>query len=535
MAKTLSSKFVESFLIRTNDPNRKLWLHRFLVLLLTFIVYTIYHMSRKPMSVVKSRLFNGNVTDHQNNWPPFDGSNANTFLSILDGAYWGTYAIGMFFTGFLAERSNLRYFLSISLSICGLLCIVSGSAFYLKIHSLWFFIITQVLTGLAESTGWPAVLAIMGGWFGSTKKGFIFGIWSLHTSVGNMLGTTIAGIFVDFNWGLSFIVPGLLCIIISIVIFFLLVEKPSDVDLIVNMTLPDDNRQMKLSDEESITNTVSTISLSSTIDSKIVKNSSSSSSSSLSTKKSESNSLKSSSSSTTSSEPIGIWDALFIPGVIEFSICLFFTKSVSYIFLTWLPKFISTTNRIPASESAYISIMFDIGGSVGSIMAGLMSDIINAGGITCIIFLLMAIPSLFLLAHFSSISLAINLALQFMAGFFINGPYSLIITSVSANLACTVPSKAATATISAIIDGTGSIGAAIGPAITGPLSDYFTWNSVFYLCMVGDFIAACCLVRVAWNEWKRNHCSILKRCNSSISNDDYLSSSIQSDEKQIVS
>ena len=37
--------------------------------------------------------------------------------------------------------------------------------------------------------------------------------------------------------------------------------------------------------------------------------------------------------------------------------------------------------------------MFDIGGSVGSIMAGLMSDIINAGGITCIIFLLMAIPS----------------------------------------------------------------------------------------------------------------------------------------------
>lgn len=228
MAKTLSSKLVESFLIRTNDPNRKLWLHRFLVLLLTFIVYTIYHMSRKPMSIVKSRLFNGNSTDHQNNWPPFDGPNANSFLSILDGAYWGTYAFGMFFTGYIAERSNLRYFLSISLSTCGVLCIVSGSAFYFQIHSLWFFIITQVLTGLAESTGWPAVLAIIGGWFGSTKKGFIFGIWALHTSLGNMLGTAIAGVFVDFDWGLSFIVPGLFCIAIAIVIFFLLVESKSN-------------------------------------------------------------------------------------------------------------------------------------------------------------------------------------------------------------------------------------------------------------------------------------------------------------------
>ncbi|OTF73715.1 hypothetical protein BLA29_002691 [Euroglyphus maynei] len=188
--------------------------------------------------------------------------------------------------------------------------------------------------------------------------------------------------------------------------------------------------------------------------------------------------------------------------------------------------------------------MFDIGGSFGSIMAGLMSDLINAGGITCIIFLLMAIPSLFLLAHFSSINLAINLILQFMAGFFINGPYSLIITSVSANLACKVPSKAATATVSAIIDGTGSIGAAIGPAITGPLSDHFTWDSVFYVCMVGDFIAASCLIRVAWSEWKRkrsnsnnnntSNTSWQERRNSNISND-YTSSSINSDEKQIVS
>lgn len=38
---------------------------------------------------------------------------------------------------------------------------------------------------------------------------------------------------------------------------------------------------------------------------------------------------------------INFWNAFAIPGVLEFSTCFFFTKSVSYIFLNWLPKFIS--------------------------------------------------------------------------------------------------------------------------------------------------------------------------------------------------
>ena len=33
-------------------------------------------------------------------------------------------------------------------------------------------------------------------------------------------------------------------------------------------------------------------------------------------------------------------------GVIEFSLCLFFSKLVSYTFLYWLPSFIMETGRI---------------------------------------------------------------------------------------------------------------------------------------------------------------------------------------------
>lgn len=221
---TLNTKIVESFFIRTKDENRKLWFHRFLVLLLTFLVYVIYHMTRKPMSVVKSKLFNGNVSDNEN-WAPFDGESANELLSLIDGAYWGTYALAMFFTGYIAERSNLRYYLTISMLLCGMMCIVFGMSYYLHIHSLMFFMIVAILSGMVEATGWPAVIAIIGGWFGSRKKGFIFGVWSLHTSIGNMLGTTIAGAFVDYSWGLSFILPGIICMAFAIIVFLLLVPS----------------------------------------------------------------------------------------------------------------------------------------------------------------------------------------------------------------------------------------------------------------------------------------------------------------------
>jgi OPA family glycerol-3-phosphate transporter-like MFS transporter 1/2 len=99
----------------------------------------------------------------------------------------------MFMAGYVAERSNIRYFLATSLIICGISCYLFGIAFYLNIHYFYYFIIIQILTGIAQSTGFPAVMAVVGKWFDSTKKGMIFGIWNTHGSLGNVAGAAIAG------------------------------------------------------------------------------------------------------------------------------------------------------------------------------------------------------------------------------------------------------------------------------------------------------------------------------------------------------
>lgn len=460
--------------INGDDPKRKLFLHRTMVLFLTFLIYTTYHLTRKPMSVVKSKLYIGaNSTE---NWKPFDGQYGKTMLSIMDALYWGNYAIFMFFTGYLAERSDMRYFLTGALMLCGLMCIILGSAYSLQIHSEAFFIMMESLNGIMQTTGWPTVVAIVGVWFGSKKKGLIFGIWNLHTSVGNILGLAIAGAFVDYNWGLSLIVPGCISIAMALITFLFLIPKPSDIGINVEIASTKEDMKKLSTPSPPLPPPTTTMMMNG--------------------QQNDDHHLK----VNDKEKAISLWKALLIPGVIEFSICLAFAKSVSYIFLNWLPKFLEENDHLSSSSSAYESIMFDIGGMVGSIIAGLLADKTNSSGLICIGFLILAIPSLFIFEKFSSISQAMNFTLQFIAGFFINGPYALITTAVSTNLACKVPSKSAMATVSAIIDGTGSIGAAIGPAITGPMADRFGWNSIFYLSMIADFIAILCLIRVGYQE-----------------------------------
>ena len=114
------------------------------------------------------------------------------------------------------------------------------------------------------------------------------------------------------------------------------------------------------------------------------------------------------------------------------------------------------------STSGNLSTVFDIGGVFGGILAGYISDRMRARAITAASFMYFSIPALFVYHVFSSVSLWLNLVLMFVAGMFVNGPYALITTAVSADLGTHKSLKGnskALATVTAIIDGTVSVGA----------------------------------------------------------------------------
>jgi len=119
--------------------------------------------------------------------------------------------------------------------------------------------------------------------------------------------------------------------------------------------------------------------------------------------------------------------------------------------------------------------------------------------------LTIAIPMLLVYQSYAAVSRLANISLLIVVGLLVNGPYALITTAVSAELgthASLMGNARALATVTAIIDGTGSIGAAVGPLLAGPVSEY-GWTYVFVMLMVADLCALLLLSRLVSHEIKR--------------------------------
>ncbi|XP_051903154.1 glucose-6-phosphate exchanger SLC37A2 isoform X1 [Hippocampus zosterae] len=466
--------------------SRDSW-YRGFILLLTFLFYTAYHLSRKPISIVKNELHRNcsgvirptdvNVTNNVTwcNWAPFDQDNYNTLFGVLDNSFLVAYAIGMFFSGIFGERLPLRYYLSFGMLMSGLFTCLFGLGFYWNIHSLGYYAFIQVLNGLMQTTGWPAVVACVGNWFGKGKRGFIMGVWNSHTSVGNILGSLIAGAFVSSAWGLSFIVPGLVIASTGVLCFFFLVEKPED----VGCSPPQHHNDLESESGETdpLLQSPSHVANGSIV-------------------------AEAADDAGGHSEAISFCGALSIPGVVEFSLCLLFAKLVSYTFLYWLPLYISNVAHFEAKEAGDMSTLFDVGGIVGGIMAGVVSDYTGGRATTCCVMLLVAAPMLFLYNHIGQRSLGTTIGMLLVCGGLVNGPYALITTAVSADLGTHESLRGnsrALSTVTAIIDGTGSVGAALGPLFAGLISPS-GWNNVFYMLISADVLACLFLSRLVYKE-----------------------------------
>ena len=196
------------------------------------------------------------------------------------------------------------------------------------------------------------------------------GLWNSHTSLGNIFGSLIAGAFVSSNWGLSFTVPGMIIAGVGFILFLFMVPRPEDVGLPgsspgqVSREDPDESDPLMEDKEEEEEQ-----------DRHVIEDSQE--------------------AEQREERAIGFVGALKIPGVVEFSLCLFFSKLVSYTFLYWLPNYIHSTAHVDAQESAILSTIFDLGGIIGGTMAGIVSDTTHRPATTCLVMLILAVPTMY--------------------------------------------------------------------------------------------------------------------------------------------
>ncbi|KAL4457256.1 hypothetical protein ABPG75_012121 [Micractinium tetrahymenae] len=576
--------------------------NRFIVLALTFLCYTAYHASRKPPSIVKSVLHgdaqaDGSGLDHYDyhwasshegvqviapgnssdvaaagganatlsaalgreaaaGWAPFNHQrDGKALLGQLDLAFLGAYAFGMFVSGHLGDRVDLRYFLTGGMLGSGVCVSLFGAAYFWQIHSMTYFIAVQVVGGLLQATGWPSVVSVMANWFGKGKRGLIMGVWNAHTSVGNIVGSLIAAYMLRYGWGWSFVVPGAFIAISGLVIFSFLVVEPQDIGFLPQSgsVLGSEGGSEPLTPRSEASD-VSAMSAEAraylerhlaniargrgglvpahvqaqldkhhTIHGGHGKHGLWGMGSTLVLQNKRRDSVEGSEAdlllggsprsdrtfmSTRDKAGVSFWAAWAIPGVAVFALTLFFAKLVAYTFLYWLPYYISTTEvggrSLTPSEAGNLSILFDVGGVLGGAIAGWLSDASGASALVSFSFVFSAIPFLYLYRVFGEVSFAVNIGLMMAAGFFVNGPYALITTAVSADLGThksLAGNEKALATVTAIIDGMGSIGAAIGPMMTGYISELpGGFDNVFYMLYGAAAAAGLLLTGLVFKE-----------------------------------
>jgi sugar phosphate permease len=154
-------------------------------------------------------------------------------IGLISTLFLCCYAFGQFFVGTLADKVDLRYFLTGAMVMAGLLTVLFGLMGVLQFRELWAYCVVWSLNGFAQACGWPSNLTIMNNWFGKKSRGLIFSAWSSNSNFGSIMAAIICGTIFSLLvtgqsvWETCMITCGILAIIGAIPIFCFLVPDPS--------------------------------------------------------------------------------------------------------------------------------------------------------------------------------------------------------------------------------------------------------------------------------------------------------------------
>ncbi|XP_036719594.1 sugar phosphate exchanger 3 isoform X4 [Balaenoptera musculus] len=314
--------------------------------------------------------------------------------------------------------------------------------------SLW------IVNGLLQSTGWPCVVAVMGSWFGKAGRGVVFGLWSACASVGNILGACLASSVLQYGYEYAFLVTAAVQFAGGIIIFFGLLVSPEEIGLPgieAEENFEEDSHRPLISGAEN-------------------------------EDEAEPNYSIQEDKTITQVKAISFYQACCLPGVIAYSLAYACLKLVNYSFFFWLPFYLSNNFGWKEAEADRLSIWYDVGGIIGGTLQGFISDVLQKRAPVLALSLLLAIGSLVGYSR-SPNDKSINALLMAVTGFFIGGPSNMISSAISADLGrqeLIQGSSEALATVTGIVDGTGSIGAAVGQYLVSLIQDSLGWMWVFY-------------------------------------------------------
>lgn len=182
---------------------------RWSVILSVVFGYGIFYIGRLTISVAKKPMMDAGILDA-------------TQLGIIGALLFYSYAIGKLINGFLADRANIRKFISTGLAVSAIVNIFFGFT-----TGFFFFAILWCINGWFQSMGSAPCVVSITQWFSNKERGTKYGIWAASHNIGE--GLTFIGtstVVSLFGWRMGFIGPGAVCLIVAGVLFYTLADRP---------------------------------------------------------------------------------------------------------------------------------------------------------------------------------------------------------------------------------------------------------------------------------------------------------------------
>lgn len=174
------------------------------------IGYGLFYVTRLSMNVLKKSIVD-------------DGFLSESQLGMIGSALFFSYAIGKLVNGFLADRLNIRYFMSFSLLICAVANIFLGLQ-----TTFWLFLGLWAINGWFQSAGAPSSIIALKRWYDEKGLGTVYGFWSASHNIGEAITFTFTAFVVGaLGWQWGFFSAGFLGLLGAVMIFFLLVPRPN--------------------------------------------------------------------------------------------------------------------------------------------------------------------------------------------------------------------------------------------------------------------------------------------------------------------
>jgi sugar phosphate permease len=413
---------------------------RVTVFSLTWIAYAAYYFGRMGFPVVKSTLQKTlGLTVGQLGW--------------IDTGYLTAYAMGQFVSGFLGDRLGPRRLVGIGMlgvavayTLFGIVGLGTSSDIHqrtifglvIKVSTIFFclFLASYILNGMFQSTGWPGTCKAMGSWLTPRERGTVMGLWSTCYQIGPILATwTATFLFAHWGWRWAFLGPAIIITIVGLMNLFFLPERAAEAPRAQGPDAADPAVEASDSD----------------------------------------------------------FSILRTPVLWSLGAAYFCLKLIRYSIFFWLPYYLNQVLHYPADVAGYRSVSFTVGGVVGSVVVGLISDRYFPGRRRVISAIMCAAlaGALVLYIQVAPISMTINFVSMALIGFCLFGPDTIICGAAAQDIG----GRHNVAKAAGFINGVGSIGAIFQGVVTAKIStSRFGWNGLFYFFVLLALLSSIALL-----------------------------------------